>query len=436
VHNFTRFAVLTFAITALALASGTSAFAQQTGGLFGATRSDSADRDRLNVTMMFAEAFDTELPPYALAQASQVTPQSGGFSTMAIGTAEYAHTRRRARIAATAQTSFRYFGSIDRVDPIGHSAGVGANIRLTRIANLQLDQSAAYSPSYLYNLIPSTTPPVLGDTIETAPDYHIVQDDSYSYRSGVTLAIGGTDRGPSVRVAGGYDRTRYLSERTDRTRLATYSGRTTFTQHLRRNVGLSAEYEYRTGDYGIGLATEHRVSIGADYTLRLSTSRRATFRFNVGRSLLDVPELSLDGATSGRVDRMSGDASVTYQLRRGWHVSANVRRSVEYTPLFREPVLSDGASLSLTSLVTRRLDVTATAGYANGASALNGRDTLKTYVGDVIARFALKRWVALYGEYVYFHYDLSGRERLVPNLPAQFKQHGIRIGVALWASPF
>jgi hypothetical protein len=436
VHSFTRFVFLTFAITALALASGTSAFAQQTGGLFGATRSDAADRDHLNVAIMLAEAFDTELPPYALAQASQVTPQSGGLSTMAIGTANYAHTRRRARIAATAQTSFRYFGNIERVDPIGHSGGVGANIQLTRIANLQLDQSAAYSPSYLYNLIPSTTPPILGDTIETAPDFQVVHEDSYSYRSSVTLAIGGTDRGPSVHVGGGYDRTRYLSERTDRPRLSTYNGRTTFTQHLRRNLGLSAEYEYRTGDYGIGPATEHRVSVGADYTRRLSTSRRATFRFNVGRSLLDVPELSVDGATNGRVDRTSGDASVTYELRRGWQVSANVRRSVEYTPLFREPVLSDGASLSLTSQVTRRWDISASAGYANGASALNERNTLKTYVGDVMARFALKRWVALYGEYVYFYYDLSGRERLVPNLPTQFEQHGIRIGVALWASPF
>jgi hypothetical protein len=355
---------------------------------------------------------------------------------MAFGTAEYAHTRRRAQIAATAQTSFRYFGNIDRVDPIGHSAGVGANIRLTRIANLQLDQSAAYSPSYLYNLIPSTTPPVLGDTIETAPDFHIVQDDSYSYRSGVTLAIGGTGRGPSVRVAGGHDRTRYLSERTDRPPLATYNGRTTFTQHVRRDVGLSAEYEYRTADYGIGLATEHRVSVGADYTRRLSTSRRAMFRFNVGRSLLDVPELSVDGATSGRIDRISGDASVTYELRRDWDVAANVRRSVEYTPLFREPVLSDGASVSLAGLLTRRLDVAASAGYANGASALNELDSLNTYTGDVTVRYALRRAIALYGQYLYFSYDLSGRERLAPSLSPTFRQHGVRIGVALWASAF
>ena len=133
---------------------------------------------------------------------------------------------------------------------------------------------------------------------------------------------------------------------------------------------------------------------------------------------------------------MSGDGSVTYQMRRDWLVSANVRRSVEYTPLFREPVLSDGASVSLTSVVTRRVDVTGTAGYAKGASALNGRDTFKTYVGDVMARFALQRWVALYGEYVYFYNDLRGRERLIPNLPTLFKQHGIRMGVALWASPF
>lgn len=431
-HASTRLVSLSIA---LVLVGSTTALAQS-GGLFGATRDDTAERGRLNLGMMLAGAFDTELPPSLLSQTSQVTPQSGGFSSMVLGTATYAHARRRVGIAANAQTAFRYFGSLDRVDALGHSAGVGAQIRLSRLAKVQMNQSAAYSPSYLYDMVPPTTAPELGETIETAPNFQVVQEPSYSYRSAFTFSIGGNGRGPSVKVGGGSERTRYSGGREDRPRLKTYNGRATFTQHLRRNLGLSADYEYRTGDYGIGLSTEHRIMAGVDYTRRLSSTRNATFQFNIGRSTLDMPVATIDGDVVGRQDRMAADARITYELKRGWNIAGSLRRSIEYTPLFREPVFSDGASVSLSGLITREWDVTVAAGYANGASALNDFNTLRTYNGDVTARYALSRSLAFYGEYLYFHYDWQGRALLLPNLPTVFEQHGVRFGLSLWLSPF
>jgi hypothetical protein len=431
-----RVVAVQLAATAMVLVGGVEAFAQS-GGLFGATRDDTADRDRLNVAAVVGAAFDTELPPFVQAQTTQVTPQSGGFSTMAVGTAQYAHTRRRARIAATGQSAFRYFGELDRVDALGQSAGIGADIRLTRLASLRIDQSAAYTPSYLYNLIPSSTPPALGDTIETAPNFQVVHDDSYSYRSAISLSIGGTGRGPSLQIGGGYDRTRYLTERLDRSRLTTHYGRLTFTQHLRRNLGLSGESEYRTGTYGLGLSNEHRITGGIDYTRRLSSTRDAKFRVNIGRSMLEMPFVTAEGEVDDQVERTFADASVAIELKRNWDVTGSVRRNIEYTPLFREPLLSQGASVSLTGLLTRRIDFSGTVGYADGTAALNQGNTIKTYTGDARARFALTRSVGLFAQYVYIHYDMRSRELLlIPNLPEAFHQHGIRIGLALWASAF
>ncbi len=356
---------------------------------------------------------------------------------MAVGTAEYAHTRRRARIAATGQSAFRYFGELDRVDALGQSAGIGADIRLTRLASLRIDQSAAYTPSYLYNLIPSSTPPALGDTIETAPNFQVVHDDSYSYRSAVSLSIGGTGRGPSLQIGGGYDRTRYLTERLDRSRLTTHYGRLTFTQHLRRNLGLSGEYEYRTGNYGLGLSNEHRISGGIDYTRRLSSTRDAKFRVSIGRSMLEMPFVTAESEVDDQVEPTFADASVAIELKRNWDLTGSVRRNIEYTPLFREPLLSQGASVSLTGLLTRRIDFSGTVGYADGTAALNQGNTIKTYTGDARARFALTRSVSLFGEYVYFYYDIHGRELpVIVNLPEAFQQHGVRFGLALWASAF
>src|SRR5262245_10084215 len=81
------------------------------GGLFGATRSDAADRHRLNVTFGLAEAFDS-VPPLGPGS-SLVQPGllAEGFSTILVGSAEYARTRRSTQVAGTAQTGFRYYQS-------------------------------------------------------------------------------------------------------------------------------------------------------------------------------------------------------------------------------------------------------------------------------------------------------------------------------------
>jgi hypothetical protein len=223
----------------------------------------------------------------------------------------------------------------------------------------------------------------------------------------------------------------------DRSRLTTYYGRSTFTQHLRRNLGLSGEYEYRIGNYGLGLSNEHRVTGGIDYTRRLSSTRDAKFRVNIGRSMLEMPFVTAEGEVDDQVERTFADASVAIELKRNWDLAGSVRRNIEYTPLFRQPVLSEGASASVIGLLTRRIDVAGTVGYANGSAALNQANTVKTYTGDARVRFALTRSIGLFGEYVYFRYDMRSRELLlIPNLPEVFHQHGIRFGLALWASAF
>ena len=102
--------------------------------------------------------------------------------------------------------------------------------------------------------------------------------------------------------------------------------------------------------------------------------------------------------------------------------------------MLSEPVFSDGARVELTGLITRRIDVSAMAGYATAASAIHPTDqNLETHTGDVRIRYALKRSFALYSEYLYYYYDLRGQTRLAPGLPSVFEQHGIRVGFMVFA---
>ena len=96
---------------------------------------------------------------------------------------------------ARRETAFRYYQTLIVVDPVGHSASLGAERSPAwKVRRFAGSTSGAYSPSYLYQLFPSTAVPALGDGIVTAPDYQVEQTDSYQYRSDAALSIGSPRR--------------------------------------------------------------------------------------------------------------------------------------------------------------------------------------------------------------------------------------------------
>ena len=164
--------------------------------------------------------------------------------------------------------------------------------------------------------------------------------------------------------------------------MLTYSGRAKYSHGVGRSSVVSAEYEYRVGELGLAPLPEHRINLGGEYSRALSTSRRATFRFNISPSSLEISELTPNAPVTGRVYRLQGDASVDYQFRRTWRASGSYLRSVEYVAVLTRPVFADSVRADLTGLVARRVDVSISAGYAAGDSALT-RDSnqLETYYG-------------------------------------------------------
>jgi len=423
-----------------ALSQGTAA-PRSSGGLFGATRSDVGGRDRLNVLFDMSEALDSELPPELRLRVPLGDPQSGGFSTIVTASADYAHNRRHVQLAGTALTAFRYYQRLDEVAAVSHNAGLGATVRLPKQGSLQVSQTAAYSPSYLYQLFPTAALPAAEESIPANPDYRIDQIASYSYGTNMALAFG-SPHGTRVTTTAEYRHANYQRETTARPDLTTYAAGAKLSRALARNAGLSVEYQYRTGEFGFGGPTkEHRLTIGAEYSPALSARRRATFRFDVTPATFELPESALNafvtdaipGAVEGRLYRLQGEASVDYPFRPNWRATGNFRRGVEYLAVLNEPVFSNGARAELSGLISRRVDLLAAAGYATAASAItrNTQD-LETRTGQVRIRYALKRSFAIYSEYLYYYYDLRGQARLAPDLPSVFERHGIHVGFMIF----
>lgn len=423
-------------VTLTIFPTATSAQATRTGGLYGDTRSEASTGNRFNVTFAASEAYESEVPAEFIGRLPQSSPQSGGFSTMFTATGDYANEGRRTELAGNFQSTLRYYQEVSEIASVSHSAAIRGRYELSRSSRLAFNQTAAYSPSYLYQLFPGIAPPDLGDAIATAPEMRVDQTDSYSFGTTASFDAGSVTRN-HFRASAEYRYTDYQRLISSRTDLSMYTGRVEYTRGFGRRANLSTGYEYRTGDFGFGPAVEQRINIGGEYSKALATSRRATFRFELSPSTLSIADTALITEVTGRVYRLQGSGSVEYQFHRTWQVGASYRRSVEYVPLLIAPVFADAARVELSGLMTRRLDISASAALANGESVLT-RSTgqLDTYTGTSRLRFALSRSLALYTEYLYYFYDLRGQARLAPGLAPSVEQHSVRAGVTVWLPVF
>ncbi len=404
------------------------------GGLFGGTRSDVSGAGKLNFMFEFAEGVDS-VSPVDVSVSGAPGLRTDGFSTLFGASSEYVRGGQRLEVAASASTAFKYYERLDRLDALSHSAGLGASLRLPKQGSLRVEQAAAYSPSYLYQLFPMPSP-ALGASIPPNPDYQIAQTESYSYITKLALVFGSA-RGTQLTTSGEYSHTDFEHQSAVRPDLETYATGARISHSISRSGAFEVGYQYRTGEFGLdGLTKEHRATIGGAYSPALSGSRRLTIRLNLGPAWMEVPEAAVANVSAGEVDRvysLQADASVSYPFRPNWRATATYRRGMEYLAGLSEPVFSDGARAELTGLIARRVDVSALAGYATAASTLS-RDAqkLRTYTGEVRIRYAVMRTFALYSEYLYYSYDQGGQTGLAPDLPSVFEQHSLRVGVALF----
>ena len=126
-------------------------------------------------TFETAEGFDTDLPVALRSRVPQEF-QTDGWSTLFAASSDYARRGRTLEIAGTVSSAIRYYHEIDRLDTLSHAAGLGFAVKLPKQGNFRVDSTAAYSPSYLYQLFPVGTPPSLGASIPTNPDYRIAEN--------------------------------------------------------------------------------------------------------------------------------------------------------------------------------------------------------------------------------------------------------------------
>ena len=445
-YSFPIVARIVAAAVCVTLVAARPALSQSTnprrpsGGLFGAARPDIGGNERFNVTFEAAEGYDSQLPLERQAAVVGGGLSSGGFSTLFGGSASFAQGGRRLQFVASASTAFKYYQELDRLDALSHGASLGLEVGLPSGGRFSIDEALAYSPAYLYQLFPQGEPPALGESIPLNPDYRIDQTDSYSSATRAALQFG-SSRGTSFTTSAEYQVAAFQDETTALSGVDTRTVGASLSQAVSRRLSFSGGYNYRTGKVGFsGPSYEHEVPVSAEYSPALSASRRLNIRVTAAPAWLKIAPSALGIETSEPVPdyffRMQGSANVSYPFKLNWEAGVTYDRSVQYVMGTTEPLLSDSIRVGLTGLISRRIDVTAGGGYASADSAQVGsRQELNTYTAGVKIRYALKRSMAVYSEYLYYSYDQDGLLNLAPGLPRGLEQHGVRLGFALFVEP-
>ena len=408
------------------------------GGLFGGVSSGGSER--LNVTFEVAEGYDSQLPLEREAAIVGGSLSSGGFSTLFGGSGSFTQGGRRLQFAASGSTAFKYYQELDRLDALSHGAAFGVGVGLPNGGRFDNNEALAYSPAYLYQLFPQGEPPALGESIPLNPDYRIDQADSYSSVTRAALQFG-SSRGTSFTTSAEYQVTDSRNETTALPGVDTRTVGASVSHAVSRRFSFSGGYNYRSGTVAFtGPSYEHEMPVSVEISPALSASRRLSIRVTAAPAWMKMaPSAIVVGTDEPLRDyffRMQGSAHVSYPFKLNWDVGATYDRSVQYVMGTTEPLLSDSVRVGLTGLLSRRIDLTASGGLASAVSAQAGsRQQLDTYTAGVRIRYAFRRSMAVYSEYLYYYYDQDGLLNLAPGLPRVFEQHGVRVGFALFVEP-
>jgi hypothetical protein len=432
-------------VTGTLAAGSETVFAQASGGgagsprpyrgLFGGRPADPGSRQSLTFMVSLAEGYNDDTSPRVSTIVDPTAGQASGLQTMLVANGAYAWRGTKVQFGANGASAVAYYNDMSETRSLSHSLGIGFNAQLSQKTSLLVNQSAAYTPSYLYGLFPGDETVDPGDEVPAAPDYAVQTRDSYFYNTSLGLSHNFTVRN-RLSLSGDFNYTDYVRELDTQHDMQVAGFRGEFARNVKRNTVLTVGYRLRNGDVGIAFepTTEQGIDIGFDHSRPLSATRRAFFGLRLGSTTMEVPLSTVDSiaAQTGRRYFVDGQVSAGYQFSRGWQTRAMYRRAMEYIPTLTEPVFTDGASVNVDGTINRRFDLTWSAGYSTGESAFT-RDTsaLKTYNGDVRLRYALNRTMAAYVQYMYYFYEFNNAQ-LAPGMASRLERNAVRAGFMLW----
>lgn len=350
----------------------------------------------------------------------------GGASGELSSALAYSRPLRKAVFEANAAGGWRHHEAMAQTFASSYSAGAGITGPISRRATLGANASFVASPYYAFSPLPIPAGPLPFPVETPSRDQAVSTRRFQSFGGGAAL----------TRQVGRYGRFAFRAEarrssiEDDPARRLDTEGAVDYHHQAGASTTLRAGYGFRYGESRSPVEHHytrvHDSTLGLTYRWQRTPTRRTTFSFSAGPSMV----------VEAKRERLGWQAegNVMHMIGRSWTLSGSYRRGVRFVPGFEEPFLADAGTVSLEGLIGERWLLTLSGGAAAGDVGLlqvSGRRVV-TQTGSTVLQYAVSRHVALFGSYVYYAYRFGGDVALPGLELSDLSRSGLRLGITLW----
>jgi hypothetical protein len=407
-------------------------------GLFGPGPQPSSG-DTLDLTMSAYGAVQDNGPRVTNPSQGSSEPLGGGTFGGATANLTYSHQGDRVSLGLNGGSAVSYQRASQEPFTAAYNVGAYTGLTLDSRTTLSVGQSVSFSPYYRsvfgVQIDPTQTDPA---TVSPA-DYGVFRADSWTY---VTTA--GMSRRIDTRSSLDFSyRLRMVDFRANGLGVSEQHVGAKYNRDVSQRVRLHAGYMYQLGssDFtarpdttsndAVGL---HHIDIGVNYSRPLSLSRRTTVNFSTGSALIQrARDTSASSGDSSMMFRVLGNVGLQHEIGRSWTARVGYSRDVGFVEGFVDPMLSDSVTAGVTGLLTRSINLLASATYSHGSPAnasSSGREH-EAFAASARVQKALTRNLALFAQYVFYQTN-NGTAVQLPPAFSEFDRQVVRGGITAW----
>ena len=127
-----------------------------------------------------------------------------------------------------------------------------------------------------------------------------------------------------------------------------------------------------------------------------------------------------------------GHASASVNINRSWSANANYNRGWEIRYGYTAPFFTDSVVGSVGGYLSRRLDLSFSAGYSTGSTGVTVQVPYSSRMGSAQIRYALTQSAALTANYFRYFYQFDSPDALPEGVLQKNDRHAFRVGISFW----
>ena len=337
---------------------------------------------------------------------------------------QYVRRPPRRVLTLNAMAASRYYPDLRRIMTTRYGGGMTLDALPVRDWRVQVANSASFSPFYQVVLAPSAAGLFTPETPEPSADTAVSRQHAMQYGSFV-----GVTHTYSARSSLAFNYGLRYTQVFEAPDSSSQRGGVSFTHGIAKGIGLRLGYAYGIAFNGVDRTVapirNQDIDVGVNYGRTFSPSRRTSFGFTTGSSIIS----SGDGSHF----RLTGSARLSRRLAPRWTTQVLYDRGLQVPDGATRPFFSDAVAGTLTGYFSRRVSLRVQPTFSHGVVGFTGQtNSYNSYSSTTRLEAAMSHRLALYVEHFYYTYAFANGVGLPALLTSGLNRQGIRAGLTLW----